>query len=123
MHNILGGVIDAHASYLLLRGMKTLGLRVEHQNKSAMEIAKRLEAHPKIARVHYPGLPSHPDHEIAVKQMSGFGGVVSFEVGAGREGEGRGCRAMVRGKRLKGACRICEWERSCSMAGAATCSD
>lgn len=80
MHNILGGVIDAHASYLLLRGMKTLGLRVEHQNRSAMEIAKRLEAHPKIARVHYPGLPSHPDHDIAVKQMSGFGGVVSFEV-------------------------------------------
>lgn len=80
MHNILGGVIDAHASYLLLRGMKTLGLRVEHQNRSAMEIAKRLEAHPKIARVHYPGLPSHPDHEIAVKQMSGFGGVISFEV-------------------------------------------
>jgi cystathionine gamma-synthase len=85
MHNILGGVIDAHASYLLLRGMKTLGLRVEHQNRSAMEIAKRLEAHPKIARVHYPGLPSHPDHDIAVKQMTGFGGVVSFEVrGCGR---------------------------------------
>lgn len=83
MHNILGGVIDAHASYLLLRGMKTLGLRVEHQNRSAIEIAKRLEAHPKIARVHYPGLPSHPDHDIAVKQMSGFGGVVSFEVGVG----------------------------------------
>lgn len=88
MHNILGGVIDAHASYLLLRGMKTLGLRVEHQNKSAMEIAKRLEAHPKISRVHYPGLPSHPDHDIAVKQMTGFGGVVSFEVGGCRWYEG-----------------------------------
>eukprot|EP00879_Flechtneria_rotunda_P005022 GHRR01005298.1.p1 GENE.GHRR01005298.1~~GHRR01005298.1.p1 ORF type:complete len:486 (+),score=106.21 GHRR01005298.1:147-1604(+) len=80
MHNVLGGVIDAHASYLLLRGMKTLDLRVERQNKSAMEIAKRLEAHPNIVRVHYPGLPSHPDHDIAVKQMSGFGGVISFEV-------------------------------------------
>ncbi|WIA31572.1 hypothetical protein OEZ86_002460 [Tetradesmus obliquus] len=80
MHNVLGGVIDAHAAYLLLRGMKTLGLRVEHQNRSAMEIAQRLEAHPKISRVHYPGLPSHPDHDIAVKQMSGFGGVISFEV-------------------------------------------
>jgi cystathionine gamma-synthase len=45
-----------------------------------MEIAKRLEAHPKISRVHYPGLPSHPDHEIAAKQMTGFGGVISFEV-------------------------------------------
>lgn len=80
MHNILGGVIDPHAAYLLLRGMKTLGLRVEHQNRIAMEIAKRLEAHPKIARVHYPGLESHPDHAIAVKQMDGFGGVISFEV-------------------------------------------
>jgi O-acetylhomoserine/O-acetylserine sulfhydrylase-like pyridoxal-dependent enzyme len=48
--------------------------------RCALEIAKRLEAHPKISRVHYPGLPSHPDHEIAVKQMSGFGGVISFEV-------------------------------------------
>jgi len=83
MHNILGGVIDAHASYLLLRGMKTLGLRVEHQNRTALEIAKRLEAHPKIARVHYPGLASHPDHAIAVRQMTGFGGVISFEVGVG----------------------------------------
>lgn len=80
MHNILGGVIDPHAAYLLLRGMKTLGLRVEHQNRIALEIARRLEAHPKINRVHYPGLESHPDHAIAVKQMSGFGGVISFEV-------------------------------------------
>lgn len=83
MHNILGGVIDPHAAYLLLRGMKTLGLRVEHQNRIALEIARRLEAHPKINRVHYPGLESHPDHAIAVKQMSGFGGVISFEVSNG----------------------------------------
>lgn len=80
MHNVLGGVIDPHAAYLILRGMKTLGLRVAHQNKTAMEIAKRLEAHPKIVRVHYPGLESHCDHAIAIKQMDGFGGVVSFEV-------------------------------------------
>ena len=80
MHNVLGGVIDPHAAYLLLRGMKTLGLRVARQNESAIELARRLESHPKVARVHYPGLPSHPDHAIAVAQMSGFGGVVSFEV-------------------------------------------
>lgn len=80
MHNVLGGVIDAHAAYLLLRGMKTLGLRVAQQNASALELARRLEAHPKIDRVHYPGLASHPDHAIAAAQMSGFGGVVSFEV-------------------------------------------
>ena len=80
MHNVLGGTIDPHAAYLLLRGMKTLDLRVQRQNASASEFARRLSEHPKIAHVHYPGLPSHPDHAIAVRQMRGFGGVVSFEV-------------------------------------------
>jgi cystathionine gamma-synthase len=80
MHNILGGVIDPHAAYLLLRGMKTLDLRVHRQNLTAMELARRLEAHPKICTVHYPGLESHRDHAIAKKQMKGFGGVISFEV-------------------------------------------
>lgn len=80
MHNVLGGTIDPHASYLLLRGMKTLDLRVQRQNATALELAKRLEAHAKVSLVHYPGLESHPDHEIAVAQMSGFGGVISFEI-------------------------------------------
>jgi len=80
MHHVLGGTIDPHASYLLLRGMKTLDLRVQRQNATALEIARRLNDHPKIVRVHYPGLECHPDHDVAVKQMSGFGGVVSFEV-------------------------------------------
>lgn len=80
MHNVLGGTIDPHASYLLLRGMKTLDLRVERQNRTALEVARRLEAHPLVTRVHYPGLESHPDHAIAVAQMSGYGGVVSFEI-------------------------------------------
>ncbi len=80
MHNVLGGTIDPHASYLLLRGMKTLDLRVQRHNATALLLARRLEEHPKIACVHYPGLESHPDHEIAVKQMTGFGGVISFEV-------------------------------------------
>lgn len=80
MHNVLGGTIDPHASYLLLRGMKTLDLRVQRQNATALKLAARLEAHPKVSRVHYPGLVSHPDHKIAIAQMSGFGGVVSFEV-------------------------------------------
>lgn len=80
MHNILGGTVDPHAAWLVLRGLKTLDLRVQRHNASAMEIATRLEAHPKIARVHYPGLESHRDHAIAKEQMSGFGGVVSFEV-------------------------------------------
>lgn len=80
MHNVLGGTIDPHASYLVLRGMKTLDIRVKRQNETGMEIARRLSEHPKIAKVHYPGLESHPDHEIAKQQMLAFGGVVSFEV-------------------------------------------
>lgn len=77
---VLGGIVDPQSAYLLERGLKTLGLRVAQQNASAMRIAQFLEAHPKVERVWYPGLPSHPDHEIAKKQMSGFGGVVSFTV-------------------------------------------
>jgi plant cystathionine gamma-synthase len=80
LHGVLGGVIDPHASYLILRGVKTLALRVAHVNASALRIARHLEQHEKIERVHYPGLASHPDHAVAVRQMTGFGGVVSFEV-------------------------------------------
>eukprot|EP01023_Acetabularia_acetabulum_P020589 TRINITY_DN2072_c0_g1_i7.p1 TRINITY_DN2072_c0_g1~~TRINITY_DN2072_c0_g1_i7.p1 ORF type:complete len:497 (-),score=83.00 TRINITY_DN2072_c0_g1_i7:96-1586(-) len=80
MHNVLGGVVDPHAAYMLLRGLKTLQVRVKCHNESASVIAKRLEDHPKIARVWYPGLESHPDHKMALKYMSGFGGVISFEV-------------------------------------------
>jgi cystathionine gamma-synthase len=77
---MLGGVIDPHAAYLLERGLKTLQLRVSRQNETAQAVAEYLEQHPKISRVWYPGLPSHPDHEVACQQMSGFGGVVSFEI-------------------------------------------
>lgn len=77
---MFGNVIDPHQAYLLERGMKTLAVRVRHQNDAALKVAQYLEGHPKIERVHYPGLESHPDHEIARAQMSGFGGVVSFEV-------------------------------------------
>jgi cystathionine gamma-synthase len=77
---VLGGIVDPQNAYLLERGLKTLGLRVQQQNESALHIARFLEEHPAIERVWYPGLPSHPDHAVACKQMSGFGGVVSFEV-------------------------------------------
>ncbi|KAK1315295.1 hypothetical protein QJS10_CPA06g00439 [Acorus calamus] len=79
-HNIVGGVVNPNAAYMMIRGLKTLKLRVEKQNTTALRMARILEEHPKIQRVYYPGLPSHPDHHIAKKQMSGFGGVVSFEV-------------------------------------------
>ena len=77
---IFGNVIDPHQAFLIERGLKTLAVRVRHQNDAAMKVARFLERHPKIERVFYPGLESHPDHKVASAQMSGFGGVVSFEV-------------------------------------------
>lgn len=77
---VLGGVLDPHAAFLLERGLKTLALRVRQQNNTAQRVAEFLEEHPAIERVFYPGLSSHPDHEVARRQMAGFGGVVSFEV-------------------------------------------
>ncbi|MEM4701151.1 MAG: PLP-dependent transferase, partial [Candidatus Bathyarchaeia archaeon] len=77
---ILGGTLDPAAAWLLLRGLKTLVLRMERHNKNGMQVAKFLEKHPKVAKVYYPGLPSHPQHSLAKKQMRGFGGVVSFEI-------------------------------------------
>jgi cystathionine gamma-synthase len=75
---ITGAALDPFAAYLLLRGMKTLDLRIERQNASALKIAHWLEAHPAIERVYYPGLESHPQHSIAKRQMRGFGGMMSF---------------------------------------------
>jgi len=94
-HHVLGGVVDSHAAYLVLRGMKTLHLRVSRQNENALKLAQKLESHPKIERVHYPGLESHPEHEIAKRQMSGYGGVLSFEVKADLMGTAKfidGCK-------------------------------
>lgn len=83
---MLGGVLDPHAAYLLERGLKTLALRVAQQNQTALAAAAYLEQHARVERVWYPGLPSHPDHQVARAQMKGYGGVVSFEI-APREGE------------------------------------
>jgi cystathionine gamma-synthase len=80
LRGVLGGILDPHAAYLLLRGAKTLDLRVKRQNETAHRVAAWLEAHARVDRVFYPGLPSHPDHAVAVRLMSGFGGVVSFLV-------------------------------------------
>jgi len=82
---VLGGVGSPHDAYLLLRGVKTLDLRVRRQNESGLKVARFLEDHPGIARVYYPGLDSHPDYEVAQRQMTGFGGVVSFEVAGDKE--------------------------------------
>jgi len=75
-----GGCIDPFAAYLLHRSLKTFDLRVKRQNVNAFALAAELESHPRISRVIYPGLPSHPDHDIAVGQMEGFGGMLTVEV-------------------------------------------
>jgi len=85
----LGGVPDPHNSYLLLRGLKTLGVRMPKHNANGQAVAEYLETRPEIAKVWYPGLPSHPDHEVAARQMRGFSGVVTFEIKGDLETAGR----------------------------------
>ena len=86
---VLGSVLDPHAAFLIARGIKTLGVRVERQNQSALAIARRLEADLRIERVFYPLLESHPSHENARAQLRGGGGVVSFIVKGGRAAASR----------------------------------
>ena len=80
LRHVLGAVLDPHAAYLIHRGIKTLAVRVAHQNASALVLARALEQHPRVRKVWYPGLSSHPHHETAARLMTGFGGVVTFEV-------------------------------------------
>lgn len=79
LHKSMGGTIDPHCCYLLLRGLKTFPLRVARQNETALAVAEFLEEHPKITRVYYPFLKSHPHYTVATQQMKGGGGVVTFE--------------------------------------------
>jgi methionine-gamma-lyase len=87
----LGGSMDPGAAFLLIRGLKTIAVRVERQCQTAMTVAKFLERHPKVARVHYPGLRSHPDHGLAKKQMSGFGSMMAFDLKNGLPAARRFC--------------------------------
>ncbi len=80
LRRIMGGTLDPHAAWLLLRGMKTLALRMDKHNYNAQKISEYLQKHPRIERVYYPGLSTHPQHSLAAKQMSGYGGVLSFEL-------------------------------------------
>jgi len=80
-----GGVLSPFNAWLLLRGLKTLGVRMRQHEKNAIRVAEYLEKHPSVTRVMYPGLPSFKDHETAKKQMSGFGAMISFEVRGGLE--------------------------------------
>ena len=93
---LLGGSMDPDPAYLLIRGLKTLEIRVRRQSESALKVARFLERHPKIARVHYPGLASHPDHALAKRQMTGFGGMLAFDVKGGLPAARRFCdRAKI----------------------------
>ena len=86
---IVGPSLDAHAAQLLLRSLKTLGLRVQRQNENALALARFLDGRVNVEKVYYPGLESDPGHEIAKRQMRGFGGVLSFELKGGMEAVGR----------------------------------
>ncbi|HQZ40399.1 MAG TPA: aminotransferase class I/II-fold pyridoxal phosphate-dependent enzyme [Vicinamibacterales bacterium] len=82
---LMGATLDPQPAYALGRGLKTLALRVARHNENALHVARALESHPSLARVYYPGLESHPDHAIARRQMTGFGGMVTIDVRGGRE--------------------------------------
>ncbi|MEK5381460.1 bifunctional cystathionine gamma-lyase/homocysteine desulfhydrase [Niallia sp. FSL W8-0635] len=82
VQNSTGGVLGPHDSWLLIRGMKTLGIRMEEHESNTKQIVAFLEEHPAISKVYYPGLSTHPNHEISKKQALGFGGMVSFDVGS-----------------------------------------
>lgn len=109
---LFGGILEPASAYALARGMKTVSLRVARQSDTARHVAGWLETHRRITRVFYPGLPSHPDHEIAKKQMRAFGGVVCFEVAGGYEGA---CAFYDRVKIIKRAASLGGTESLCSL--------
>jgi len=102
---VLGGVTSPQNAYLLLRGMKTLDLRMRRHNENGQRLAEWLERHPKVRRVFYPGLASHPDHDVAKRLLKGFGGVVTFEIDSDLEGAVRfvdACKVPYIGPSLGG---------------------
>ena len=82
IQNAAGAILSPFDSWLVLRGIKTLPIRMEAHNANGMTIATYLSDHKKVAKVYYPGLPSHPGHELAAKQMSGFGAMIAFDLGS-----------------------------------------
>jgi cystathionine beta-lyase/cystathionine gamma-synthase len=82
VQNAEGAILGPFDSWLVLRGTKTLPLRMQRHNENGLALARFLEAHPKVRHVYYPGLPSHPQHELAARQMHGFGGMLAFELGS-----------------------------------------
>ena len=95
---VWGPVLDPHAAWLLERGIKTISVRMERHNRNGMEIARWAETRPEVARVFYPGLPSHPDHETARRVLDGFGGMVGIELAGGGPAADRFVRAIRQAK-------------------------
>jgi cystathionine beta-lyase/cystathionine gamma-synthase len=96
VQNAAGGILGPFDSWLILRGTKTLAIRMERHNINGLAMAQLLEAHPKVSRVYYPGLTTHPQHALAKKQMRGFGGMIAFELGS-----------LEAARRLLNAVRLC----------------
>jgi cystathionine beta-lyase/cystathionine gamma-synthase len=94
LHNALGAIAGPFDSWLVLRGIETLPVRMRQHEANAIAIAHFLKSHPAVSRVYYPGLPDHPGHEIAARQMKGFGGMVSFEMKGGLEAVNKFLRAV-----------------------------
>ena len=105
---LTGGALAPLSAFLVLRGLKTLGVRVERQSRNAMAVARFLEGHPKVAKVLYPGLESHPRHAIAKAQMSAFGGLLAFELKGG----------LAEGRRFMNALKLAS--RAVSLGGCET---
>ncbi|WP_411342506.1 bifunctional cystathionine gamma-lyase/homocysteine desulfhydrase [Paenibacillus sp. WLX1005] len=87
IQNAVGGILGPQDSWLLIRGIKTLGLRMEAIERNAQEIVKFLDQHDKVSKVYYPGLEQHPQHKLASEQAEGFGGIISFDVGSNEHAE------------------------------------
>jgi methionine-gamma-lyase len=88
-HIIMGSVISPYDAWLALRGLRTLAMRAERQNRTALALARFLAGHPAVSKVNYPGLPGHPQHDLAKRQMSGYGGLLSFELRGGSGAAGK----------------------------------
>jgi len=122
LQNATGGVPGAFDAWLTLRGVKTLGVRMDRHCENAQRIADMLLSHPGVRRVFYPGLPSHPGHEVAAKQMRGFGGMVSFRASGGPEAALQICgrtRLFTLGESLGGVESLIEYPASMTHASVA----
>lgn len=96
LQNAVGGILDPFSSFLTLRGIRTLALRMQRHSDSALRIAQWLESQPQVENVYYPGLPSHPQHELAARQMTRFGGMISVRL----KGDDAYARRVIQRSRL-----------------------